>query len=102
MAGMSDRRIGRATLVTLAGIGIATWAIWATGAAALGAGCRHSKPARNLDLDAIHVSPDARMRTDVVGDGKFASKASFVLVDAENAASEGAYITLGGELHDAA
>lgn len=92
---MSDRCIGLMR-ATLAGIGIAS------GAAALGAGCRHSEPAHNLDLDAIHVSPDARLRTDVVGDGKFASTASFVLVDAENAAAEGAYITLGGELHDAA
>jgi hypothetical protein len=51
------------------------------------AGCTHSKPARNLDLDAIRVSPDARLRTDTVGDGPFASNASFVLVDAENTAA---------------
>jgi hypothetical protein len=86
---MSDRWV-----LAAAGIGI--------GAAFAAAGCSHSKPARNLDFDAIHVSPDARLRTDVVGDGKFASNASFVLVDAENAASEGAYITLGGELDDIA
>lgn len=66
------------------------------------AGCSHSKPARNLDLDLVQVSPNARLRTDTVGDGKFASNASFVLVDAENTASEGAYVTLGGELTDAA
>ncbi|TMQ08708.1 MAG: hypothetical protein E6J90_39610 [Deltaproteobacteria bacterium] len=65
-------------------------------------GCGHSKPARNLDLDQIRISSDARLRTDTVGDGKFASTASFVLVDAENAAAEGAYVTLGGELADAA
>jgi hypothetical protein len=75
--------------------------------AGLGAGlglaaCSHSKPARHLDLDAIRVSPDARLRTDTVGDGPFASNASFVLVDAENTAAEGAYVTLGGELADAA
>jgi len=70
-------------------------------AAAL-AGCSHSKPARNVDLDQIRVSADARLRTDVVGDGKFASTASFVLVDAENASPDGAYVTLGGELRDAA
>lgn len=62
------------------------------------AACGHSRPARNLDLDQIRVSGDARLRTDVVGEGKFASTASFVLVDAENAAAEGAYVTLGGEL----
>lgn len=63
-------------------------------------GCGHSKPARNLDLDAIRISGDARMRTDTVGDGKFASTATFVLVDAENTATEGAYVTLGGEFTD--
>jgi hypothetical protein len=63
--------------------------------------CGRSKPARNLDLDAIRISSDARMRTDVVGDSKFASTATFVLVDAENTASEGAHVTLGGELRDA-
>jgi len=66
------------------------------------AGCGHGKPVRNLDLDAIRISGDARMRTDTVGDGKFASTATFVLVDAENTAAEGAYVTLGGELADAA
>jgi hypothetical protein len=81
-----------AALLSLAGLG-----------AGLGlAGCTHSKPARNLDLDAIRVSPDARLRTDTVGDGEFVSNASFVLVDAENTAAEGAHVTLGGELTDAA
>jgi hypothetical protein len=65
-------------------------------------GCSHSKPARNLDLDQIRITGDARLRTDTVGDGKFASTASFVLVDAENAGTEGAYVTLGGDLADAA
>jgi len=65
------------------------------------AGCGHRKPARNLDLDQIRISSDVRLRTDTVGDGKFASTASFVLVDAENAAAEGAHVTLGGELTDA-
>ncbi len=60
-------------------------------------GCK-GKPARSLDLDRIRVTTDARMRTDTVGDGAFASTATFVLVDAENTASESAYVTLGGEL----
>jgi hypothetical protein len=64
--------------------------------------CTRSHPARTIDLDAIRVSGDARMRTDTVGDGKFASVASFVLVDAANTAGEGAYVTLGGELRDGA
>jgi hypothetical protein len=37
-----------------------------------------------------------------VGNAAFASTASFVLVDAENAAGDGAYVTLGGSLSDAA
>jgi hypothetical protein len=78
-----------AALLVAAGIGVA-------GLAA----CRHSKPARNLDLDLIRVSPDARLRTDTVGGAPFASTASFVLVDAENTAAEGAYVTLVGELTD--
>jgi hypothetical protein len=83
-----------AALLVAAGLGLG---------AGLGlAGCTHSKPARNLDLDRIRVSPDARLRTDTVGAGKFASNASFVLVDAENTADEGAYVTLGGELTSAA
>ena len=56
---------------------------------------------RQLDLDLVHVSPDARLRTDTVGEGKFAEQATFVLVDADNIAKEGAYVTLGGELADA-
>jgi hypothetical protein len=65
------------------------------------AGCSHSKAPRNLDLDDIRVSSDPRLRTDTVGDGKFASTASFVLVDAENTSADGANVTLGGELTDA-
>lgn len=38
------------------------------------------------------------MRTDVVGGEPFASSATFVLVDAENASAAGAYVTLGGAL----
>ncbi|HEX2689625.1 MAG TPA: hypothetical protein VHN14_23565 [Kofleriaceae bacterium] len=41
------------------------------------------------------------MRTDTIGDGKFAGIATFVLVDAENTTAEGAYVTLGGELSGA-
>jgi len=62
------------------------------------ASCGKSKPSRNLDLDAIRLTGDARLRTDTVGDGAFASTSSFVLVDAENTAGDGAYVTLGGEL----
>lgn len=64
--------------------------------------CARSKPARHLDLDAVRITGDARMRTDTVGDGRFASTATFVLVDAENSSATGAYVTLGGDLTDAA
>lgn len=62
--------------------------------------CSKSKPAKQLDLDLIRVTSDARMRTDTVGEAQFASTATFVLVDAENTAGEGAYVTLAGELTD--
>lgn len=62
------------------------------------AACARSKPARRLELDAVRITGDARLRTDTVGDGKFASTASFVLIDAENTAPVGAYVTLGGSL----
>ena len=64
--------------------------------------CSKSAGPRKLDPDLIKVSPDARMRTDTVGDGEFTDTSTFVLVDAENTSGEGAYVTLGGELTDAA
>lgn len=63
-------------------------------------GCGKGKPLRNLDLDVVRVT-EARLRTDTVGDGKFASIATFVLVDADNTGTQGAYVTLGGELESA-
>jgi hypothetical protein len=51
-----------------------------------------------LDLSAIEVVDNARLRTDTVGEGTFASQSTFVLVDAKNPTSEGAYVTLAGEL----
>jgi hypothetical protein len=62
--------------------------------------CEHSHPARALERDAVRIPGAARMRTDTVGGGTFASTATFVLVDAENTAAEGAYVTLNGELTD--
>jgi hypothetical protein len=55
---------------------------------------------KHLDPGVIRVTTDAKMRTDTVGDGKFAETATFVLVDAENTAPEGAYVTLSGSLAD--
>lgn len=81
---------------------LALAALAAVALAGLGGGCRRAAPARNLDLDLVRISGDARMRTDRVGDGAFEDTATFVLVDAENRAAEGAYVTLGGALVDAA
>ena len=55
---------------------------------------------RNLELDRIEISADARLRTDKVGGGDHVSTSSFVLVDAKNTADQGAYVSLGGELVD--
>jgi hypothetical protein len=55
---------------------------------------------RKVDLDKIVVTPDAKLRTDTVGDGQFSQRASFVLVDAQNTASDGAVVSLGGQLTD--
>jgi hypothetical protein len=62
--------------------------------------CEGNK-SRELDHDLIRVPNNARLRTDTVGGGRFEEQATFVLVDAENTAKEGAYITLAGELADA-
>jgi hypothetical protein len=64
--------------------------------------CKRSDGARELSLDAIRVTGDFKVRTDTVGDGEHASKATFLLVDAENGAGEGAYVTLAGDLVDTA
>lgn len=64
------------------------------------AGCDRAEP-RQLPLDQIRVDMDAKLRTDTVGDGEFARKATFVLVDAQNGGSDGAYVTLAGDLDDA-
>ena len=60
------------------------------------------KETRQLDLDLIRVTSDARLRTDTVGGGEHTDLATFVLVEAENTAKDGAYVTLGGELTDEA
>ena len=54
---------------------------------------------RQLDLDLVHITGEGKLRTDVVGDA-IQETATFVLVDAENAGREGAYVTLAGELAD--
>ncbi len=67
-----------------------------------GPGCGEELREKHLDPGVIRVTTDAKMRTDTVGDGQFAETATFVLVDAENTAAEGAYVTLTGSLADQA
>ncbi|MBA3538008.1 MAG: hypothetical protein H0T79_00115 [Deltaproteobacteria bacterium] len=66
----------------------------------LAAACGNDGP-KALDPDLIRVTTDAKMRTDTVGEGVHAELSTFVLVDAENPTSQGAYVTLGGTLADA-
>jgi hypothetical protein len=86
-------------------------------AAASLVGCaKKESPARQLDVAKIEVVNNARLRTDTVGllhdmpafpqntdreikeDRRFASESTFVLVDAKNPTSDGAYVTLAGDL----
>ena len=91
------------------------------------AACERTRPAKNLDLDLIRVSTDARLRSDMIGGNavaygmtpgmpaeirdyvsdldenqKFAGRATFVLADAENTGGDPAMVTLGGDLRDGA
>ena len=69
--------------------------------AALASGCQAAR-APALDPELVWVSSDAKVRTDTVGEGTFASQATFVLVDAENRSPDPAMITLGGTFRDGA
>lgn len=78
------------------------------------AACSKSESAsKQLDPTVIEVVDNARLRTDTVGllhevndrqpelsveDRRFASEATFVLVDAKNPTPDGAYVTLAGDL----
>ncbi len=67
--------------------------------AIIAVGC--GKPtSREIDRNLIRVTNDARLRTDTIGDGKWAEQSTFVLVEAENTSKEGAYVTLAGDLVD--
>lgn len=61
------------------------------------AGCA-KKSTHEVNHDLIRVTSDARLRTDTIGEGKWLELATFVLVEAENTSTEGAYVTLTGEL----
>jgi hypothetical protein len=53
-----------------------------------------------LDLDLVWVSGDAKVRTDIVGEGRFSSQATFVLVEAGITSGEPAMVTLAGTFTD--
>lgn len=57
---------------------------------------------REVDYGLVEVAGDKlRLRHDTVGEGKFASQATFVLVDATNTHDADLMVSLGGELVDA-
>jgi len=56
---------------------------------------------RTLDLELVRITGEGKLRTDVIGDN-ITETATFVLVDAENTSKDGAYVTLAGDLADAA
>ena len=66
-----------------------------------GFACSTRDSAQHVNLDLIKIVGEARMRTDTVGEGQFAEQASFVLVDAANTSTTGAYVTIGGAFTDA-
>jgi hypothetical protein len=69
-------------------------------AALLAAGCpRQPDAVQQVDHSLIAVSPKLTVRTDPVGDS--AQTATFVLVDADNHATQELLVTLTGELTDA-
>jgi hypothetical protein len=61
-------------------------------------GCAKKAATHEVNHDLIRVTSDARLRTDQIGEGKWLELATFVLVEAENTSTEGAYVTLTGEL----
>jgi hypothetical protein len=70
-------------------------------ALALVVGCAKSEPAQKIDPQLIEISPVPVIRHDQVGEGEFETRATYVLVDAENTSEHDALVTLAGTLHDA-
>ncbi len=65
-------------------------------------GCeRPAAGPRAIDRSLIAVSSKIHLRTDAIGVDRFASQATFVLVDADNLGDVDADVTLGGILVDA-
>ncbi|HUH02362.1 MAG TPA: hypothetical protein VML75_10215 [Kofleriaceae bacterium] len=83
----------RAVAVTLAVGALSVW---------VGA-CKKPKTWGEPEVDRGLVEVDSahqHLRSDVIGQGEFESRATFVLVDARNSHDEDLLVTLGGELVD--
>jgi|JI6StandDraft_1071083.scaffolds.fasta_scaffold46543_1 hypothetical protein len=78
-----------------------TLVAFAAAAAALAA-CERTAPPRRIESSLIAIDHErVVVRTDVVGVDRFASRATFVIVDAQNRGDRDAEVTLGGVLVDA-
>lgn len=65
------------------------------------AACERTVEPRRIDPSLVAIAPQVVVRTDAVGVDRFASRATFALVDAENRGDVDAEVTLGGVLVDA-
>ena len=74
--------------------------ILALAAVVAGAACERPVDARAIDPSLVAISAQVTVRTDTVGVDRFASQATFALVDAQNLGDADADVTLGGILVD--
>jgi hypothetical protein len=56
---------------------------------------------QHLDKDKIEINTNAEIITDSIGQGKYETTATYVLVDATNRTGREAFITLAGSMSDA-
>lgn len=66
------------------------------------AGCAKSEPAERVDPGLVRLSTDRVVKTGSVGEGKWETAATYLLVDAQNASERDLLVTLRGTLVDAA
>ena len=80
------------------------WIVLAVVGIGLASGCERPKGWERREVDHALVEVDRahlHLRTDMVGEGRFESPATFVLVDAQNTHTADLEVTLGGVLVDA-
>jgi hypothetical protein len=68
----------------------------------IAAGCARREPAERLDPGQVRLSTDRVLRTGPVGEGRWETRATFVLIDAENRSASDLLVTLEGTLQDGA